>query len=94
MLIYYTIAIVIGIAVSVLMDAKTWKDYVKSLICASIAASIVVLAGIELNWSQEKIMLGILVLSCYARPIVYGINKLIKEFFKDPKVFIEKYKGK
>lgn len=93
MFIYYTIAIVVGIAVSVLMDVKNWKDYLKSLICAVMAASIVILAGQELLWSKEKIMLGIILLCCYARPIVYGINKLIKEFFKDPKTFIEKYRG-
>jgi len=93
MALYYLIGTIIGIAASTLMDVKTWKDYLKSLICTSIATSIIILVGRELNWSQEKIMLGIIVSGCYARPIVYGINKLIKEFFKDPKAFIEKYKG-
>lgn len=94
MFIYYVIACVIGIAVSVLMDIKTWKELLKNLICVSISTSLIILIGREYHWTAERTMLAIIISSCYARPVVYGINSLIKEFFKDPKAFIDKYKGK
>lgn len=91
---YYVIACVIGIAVSVLMDIRTWKELLKNLICVSISTSLIILIGREYNWTIERTMLAIIISSCYARPVVYGVNRLIKEFFKDPKAFIDKYKGK
>lgn len=89
---YYLIAFLVSIAFDCLMDVKNWVDFIKNLICSCLAASIIILVGSELNWSVEKICIGIIIASSYARPIVYGVNKQIKEFFKDPKAFIDKYK--
>ena len=94
MFVYYAIACVIGIAVSVLMDINTWRELLKNLICVTLSTSLIVLIGQEYHWSQERTMLAIIVSSCYARPVVYGVNALVKEFFRDPKAFIDKYKGK
>lgn len=94
MLTYYLIAILVSLAFDCLMDVKHWVDFIKNLICACLAASIVILIGSELHWSVEKICVGIIIASAYARPVVYGINRQIKEFFKDPKAFIDKYKDK
>lgn len=93
-LLYYLISILVGIAVCVLTDITRWKDALKTLITGVLAASIVFLVGRELAWSVEKTMAGIIIASCYSRPVVYGLFDLLKEFFTDPQKFIEKYKGK
>lgn len=93
MFIYYTVATLVAIAVAVLFDVKTWAGLIKGLICAYMAASIIILVGEEFKWSFVKTVALIIPVAAYARPCIYGFNKLIKEFFADPKAFIEKYKG-
>lgn len=84
---------VISIAFSWIMSAKLWKDFLIGLICSFFAAGVVCLIGATYHWSNEKVLLGMIIVSGYARPIVFGINRQIKEFFKDPKSFIEKYRS-
>lgn len=90
---WYAICFVVASAAAFLMDTNNIKDLVKTLVCAAIGASTIILLGDELQWTDQRITLGVILASCYARPIVYGVNKQIKEFFLDPKKYIEKYKG-
>lgn len=92
MFIYYTLATFVAIAVAVLFDVKTWSGLIKGLICAYMAATIVILFGQEFHWGELKTAALIIPVAAYARPCIYGINKILKEFFADPKAFIEKYK--
>lgn len=94
MLTYYFTAVLVSVAFSFLMNVNNWVEFLKNIICSSLAASLVILAGQELQWSPHKILIGIIIACGYARPIVYGVNGQIKEFFKDPQAYIEKYKGK
>lgn len=94
MLTYYFAAFLVSVAFSFLMNVKNWVEFMKNIICSSLATSLVILAGQEFQWSPHKILIGIIIACGYARPIVYGINGQIKEFFKDPQAYIEKYKGK
>lgn len=94
MWVYYLVSALVAGLACFLMDVKNIKDLLKGIVCAGIGASLVIILGRELAWSENKILAGVMVISCYARPIVYGINTQIKEFFKDPKAFLDKYKGK
>lgn len=93
MFLFYVISAVVCLAFSALFDVKTWKDLLKNLICSFLGASLIILIGAEFKWSPTKVLFGIIVASGYARPIVYGVNRQLKEFFKDPKAYIDKYKG-
>lgn len=87
------ISIIVCVAFSWLMDVKTWKDLIKNLICSYTAAVVVFLIGIENHWSEIKILAAIILASAYARPVVFGINRQIKEFFKDPKTYFDKFRS-
>lgn len=93
-MIYYFIAFLVSMAFSFLMNVNNWVELLKNTICSLLAASIVLLVGQEMGWSPYKVMIGIIVACGYARPIIYGVNAQIKEFFKDPQAYIDKYKGK
>lgn len=92
MIIITILITIISIAFSWIMSAKTWKDFLIGVICSYFIAGVVILIGISYSWSPGKILLAIIMAAGYARPIVFGINRQIKEFFKDPKAFIDKYK--
>lgn len=93
-LMYYIICAIVCFAFSTLMDVKSWKDIFKNLICSLLAATVVILVGKEYAWSETKVLLGVIIASGYARPVVYGVNRQIKEFFKDPKSYMDRYKGR
>lgn len=91
---FYALSILVSVAFSFLMNVRNWVEFLKNVICSMLASSLVILVGQEQGWSVEKIMIGIVISSGYARPVVYGVNNQIKEFFKDPKAYIDKYKDR
>ncbi len=93
MRLYYIVSAIVALTVCFIMDVKKIKDFLKGIACAAIATSLVIILGKEFGWSDNKILAGVVIVSCYARPVLYGINTQIKEFFRDPKAFLDKYKG-
>ena len=94
MLFYYCVCFIVGAMAAFLKDTKNLKDLLKTLICAALAGSIVILIGWEYQWSVVKLFAAGIIVSAYARPVIYGINKQIKEFFADPQSYINKFEKK
>lgn len=88
------ICLIVSLAFSFIMDFKNLKDLAKTLLCSLFAGALAFLWCLEKGWSAYITVLSVCIASGYARPVVFGVNKIIKEFFKDPKGFIDKFKGR
>lgn len=86
--------LLVSLAFSFIMDFKNLKDLTKTLLCSLFAGGVAFLFCMEKGFSVYMTILFVCVASGYARPVVFGVNKVIKEFFKDPKGFIDKFKDK
>lgn len=86
--------LLVSLAFSFIMDFKNLKDLIKTLLCSLFAGGVAFLFCLEKGFSGYMTVLLVCVASGYARPVVFGINKIIKEFFRDPKSFIDKFKDR
>ena len=88
------ICLLVSLAFSFIMDFKNLKDLIKTLLCSLFAGGLAFLFCMDKGLSAYMTILLVCVASGYARPVVFGVNKVLKEFFKDPKGFIDRFKDK